>query len=76
MRGVTLEQVQSDLAEFRAARTKILQAQAYAIHGRSFTRADLQEINAEIHRLEGMESSLQNGRSGGIRIRQVVNRYD
>jgi hypothetical protein len=60
-------------AEATDARTKILQSQAYAIGGRSNTRAALAEVNKDIRELDKRINVLRaRAARGGIRIRGAV----
>ena len=61
----TLEQAESELAEYIAARSAILNSQEYSIGVRRLVRADLVEVNRRISRLNIIIGRLERG--GGIR---------
>jgi hypothetical protein len=67
---MTLEQAEARLTLYYNAEAAILEgAQAYTIHGRSFTRADLATIQKVIEQLEAKVQTLTRG---GIRMRTGV----
>lgn len=56
------------LAEFIAARSRILAGQMYKMpDGRQLQRADLDVVNREIHRLEALAA--REARGGGMNVR-------
>lgn len=57
----TLETLQSDLAQYRTARTAILLGQEYAIGNRRLRRPDLIVIENAIRELESRIAILRNG---------------
>lgn len=56
----TLTQLKSDLSEYRAAKTKILAGQEYAIGNRRLRRPDLGVIERTIRELETRIAMLSN----------------
>lgn len=70
MAGITLEQLEEDLAIARNARQKILRAQSYSVAGRSTYRAQLKEVNETIKDLNTQIQRLSRG--GGVRVIPVT----
>lgn len=61
--GLSKSELQTELAEYKAARTAILSgAQQYSVGGNSLTRASLTNIEAKITELENRISVLTMGR--------------
>ena len=57
-----LAQAEADLAEARAARSKILLAQSYGEDGRNLARANLDSVSRLINELEAKVDRLSGGR--------------
>jgi hypothetical protein len=65
MAGITLTQAQAQLTAWLAASTAVATGQAYAIAGRSLTRANAAEIREQINFWDAKVKALSRG---GIRI--------
>jgi hypothetical protein len=72
MAGITLAQAQSQLAAWLEADAAVAKGQAYAIAGRSVTRADAAVISEKIAFWDRRVKQLQGGGSGGNRVRHGV----
>ncbi len=70
MAGITLEQAQTQLDNFLEASTKVANGQAYSIGGRSYTRADAEEIRNSITYWDDRVKRLS--RTSRIRARRVT----
>lgn len=71
MAEITLAQAEEHLAAWLKADLAVASNQAYAVAGRSFTRADAQEIRDNIAEWERRVIRLRTG-GGGIRVRNVI----
>lgn len=60
----TLTEVRTELTAWYAARAAIANGQSFSMNGRSLSRANLPDINANIAMLERKEKSLQNAAAG------------
>jgi len=74
MAGITLEQAQAKLDLWMAADDAIANGQAYAIGGRSLTRADADVIDRKIDKWDRRIKQLtrQAANAGGIRLRRTT----
>jgi len=58
----TIQQIEATLAQYEAARAKILEGnQSYQIGRRQYTKANLTEVQTVIDRLEARLENLKNG---------------
>lgn len=73
-RGYTLSEAQEELAVWKAAKRAAATGQSYAIEGRSLTRQNLSEINAQIDFFAEVADALTSGRSGPIFVTARVRR--
>ena len=64
MAGVTLDQAETQLADYLAAEQAVLSNQAYTIAGRSMTRANLKDIRDGIDYWDAKVKAL-NARASG-----------
>jgi len=69
MAGITLAQAEEQLAAWLAASTATANYQSYSIAGRTLTRADAEEIRANIEMWNKLVISLDRG---GVRIRGIT----
>lgn len=65
----TLEQIKERLQQLYDAQEKVTMGQAYAYQGRTFTRANLLELEQVIALWEAREARMTRG---GIRVRGVT----
>lgn len=72
MAAITLEQAQAKLAEYLAAESAVLSGQDYTIGSRRLRRADLPEIRAGRREWEAKVGALENGGTGGMRVRGIT----
>lgn len=64
MAGITLEQAETQLAQWLAASTAVASSQSYEISGRKLTRADAATIRDNIDYWERKVQKLTGGRRG------------
>lgn len=69
MPGITFAQAEARLASWLEADAAVAKGQAYAIAGRSVTRADAAEIRQNIEYWDKKAKELQGGGTGGRRVR-------
>lgn len=68
---IKIEQTRRRLIKYYEAEEKILNAQEYRIGSRSLTRADLEEVQKEIAKLEAELDSLEAYGTTKRRVRRV-----
>jgi hypothetical protein len=69
MAGLTLAQAEQHLNEWLTADSAVAKGQAYSLGGRTFTRADAQQIRENIRYWQQMVKQLARG---GMRARGAV----
>lgn len=67
MAGITLTDAQTALANWIAADVAVSKGQAFSLSGRSFTRADAEEITKKIVFWEGMVKKLSRSNNGKLK---------
>ena len=72
MAAITLAQAQAKLAEYLAAESAVLSGQDYTIGSRRLRRADLLEIRAGRKEWEAKVNALEDGGTGGVRVRGLT----
>jgi hypothetical protein len=72
MAAITLAQAQAKLAEYLAAESAVLSGQDYSIGSRRLRRADLPEIRAGRKEWEAKVNALEDGGTGGMRVRGLT----
>ena len=73
-RGYTLEEAEAELAVWKNAKRAAATGKSYTIEGRSLTRHNLSEINAEIDRFTAIVDALSGGGSGPTFVQARVRR--
>lgn len=69
MAGITLAQAEAKLALWMDAMDKVASSQSYSIAGRSLSRANLSDIQAQI---EFWDKQVKRLSAGGIRVKRGV----
>lgn len=72
MSGITLQQAETQLAAWLAADEAVSKGQSYSLGGRTVTRADAAVITQKIDYWDRKVKELQDGSSGGRRVRHGV----
>ena len=67
--AITLAQAETQLALWIAADAALATAQSYRIGERQLTRADAEQVRANINYWEKKVMALSDGRTGGARVR-------
>ncbi len=67
-KGYTLEEAEAGLELWKSAKRAAAGGKSYTIEGRSLTRHDLSEINAEIERFAAIVDVFSSRHSGPVRV--------
>lgn len=70
--GITSAQAQEHLDAWLAADLAVAKGQSYSLAGRTLTRADAVEIRENVEYWEARVNSMENGGTGGARVRYGV----